>query len=256
MKNKFYILLVILLVNNFFCSAYFVSAQTIEHIPFIILNKKTLTLNIGENFQLIAVTGYGNKITFKSSNSKVASVNTYGFITAKKPGTAIIIAKVKGAESSCQVKVNKTIITLDKTYVSLEHNEIVSLQASASNGSEITWKSSKKSVAIVEDGVITGLKPGEAIITAKADGTEKNCRVLVRQPKITIYNKKLVLSCGESKQIQVTVSSKIIPTFRSSRSSIAIVDENGVVTAVKSGTARISVKVDNITKFCEIEVKK
>ena len=55
----------------------------------------------------LSVYGGSGKITWKSSNSKVASVNKSGKITAKKPGTCTITAKRNGVKLKCKVTVKK-----------------------------------------------------------------------------------------------------------------------------------------------------
>lgn len=63
----------------------------------------------------------------------------------------------------------------------------VTLKGQTSNGSPISWKSQKSSVAeIDENGKISAKKPGETTITAKADGTKKTCHVTVKKPKVTL----------------------------------------------------------------------
>ena len=54
--------------------------------PWIVLTKYSKTMAVGEEFGLIAVASNGKQPTFKSSKSSIASVNTYGWITAKKAG--------------------------------------------------------------------------------------------------------------------------------------------------------------------------
>ena len=63
--------------------------------PWIVLTKYSKTMAVGEEFGLIAVASNGKQPTFKSSKSSIASVNTYGWITAKKAGTCKITAKIK-----------------------------------------------------------------------------------------------------------------------------------------------------------------
>ena len=55
--------------------------------PVIILTRYSKTMAIGEEFGLIAIASNGKQPTFKSSKSSIASVNTYGLITEKKPVT-------------------------------------------------------------------------------------------------------------------------------------------------------------------------
>lgn len=62
-------------------------------IDFLILGVYEKSLEVGDEFCISAVASNRNKITFRSSNSKVASVSTYGQIIAKKPGEAKITVK-------------------------------------------------------------------------------------------------------------------------------------------------------------------
>lgn len=247
------ILYAFLMISFLFTSSI---AYAVDEIPFIILSQYQATLCIHETMNLIAITSNGKFPTFKSSDSKVASVNTYGEITAKKKGTAVITAKIKNAEASCKITVKKTELTLNKKNISLERNETFSLSATTSNHSPVTYKSNKKSVATVdENGKITGVKPGNAIITACADGTSKTCQVTVRQPEIKLNKSEITLLRGESFSLSATVSSGIKPVFRSNRSKIATVDSNGKITALKHGTALITVKADGSSQLCEVVVE-
>ena len=98
------------------------------------------------------------------------------------------------------------------------------------------------------------MKPGEATITVKADQTQVQCKVKVKKPVITLSAKKFTLNPGESKNIKAKVSSGLDPTWSSSKSSVAFVDQSGNVTAVKTGTATIKAKLDGITATCVITV--
>lgn len=223
---------------------------------FVLLSRYHATVDIGDEIYIIAVTSTGDSPTWKSSSSKIASVNTYGKVTAKKPGTVTITAKIKNGEASCKVTVKKTTVTLSQTSVSLERGETFGLSAATSNQSAVTWKSSKKSIAIVdENGLVTGMKPGETIITASADGTSKTCKVKVKYPTVKLNKSKLKLYRGQTAKLTATVSSSASPVWKSNKKSVAVVDENGTVTAMKHGTAVITATVDSITRSCEIIVE-
>ena len=257
LKIKKILYTVLLLITILFASPA-VTSITIKAAPieFVILSAYKETLDIGDEFYLIALTSNGKMPTFKSSSSSIASVNTYGKITAKKSGTATITAKIKNGEATCKVTVRKTEIALSKTSISIEHGETFALTASTSNRSQITWKSNKKSVAAVDDhGKITGVKPGEAVITASADGTSKTCRVTVKAPSVKLSTAKLKLNRGQTAKLSAVVSSKISPSWRTNKSSVATVREDGTVTAIKHGTAIITATVDGISRTCEVTVE-
>lgn len=223
---------------------------------FVILNTYAETMQIGDELQLLAISTDGKRVRYSSSNSRVASVNVYGCITAKKAGTAKITAKTANGASSCQITVEKTVITLKQKTVSLENGGQYALKASASTGHELTYRSSKKSVATVdENGLITAVKSGSTTVTVSCDGTKATCKVTVRQPRITISSKKLTLYRKQEARLSVTSTSTSTPKWKSNRSSVATVDQNGVVTAVKHGTATITVTIDGVKKTCEVTVK-
>ncbi len=227
-----------------------------DSLGFVLLSKYHATVDVGDEFYIIAVTTTGDMPKWKSSSSKIASVNTYGKVTAKKPGTVTITAKIKNGEASCKVTVKKTTITLSQTSVSLERGENLRLSANTSNQSDVTWKSSKKSIATVdEQGNVTGMKPGETTITASVDGTSKTCRVKVNYPKIKLNRSKLKLWRGQSAKLSAEVSSFVTPVWKSNKKSVAVVDETGTVTALKHGTAVITACVDSVTRSCEIIVE-
>jgi uncharacterized protein YjdB len=250
-------ILLCLSISILFNPAQAVSALTSDSLSFVVLSQYKATLDIGDEIYILAITSSGKQAAWKSSNSKIASVNTYGIITAKKAGSAVITAKIKNAEASCYVTVNKTKITLDKTAASMEHGESLKLSAVTSNGSPVTWKSKKTSIATVDEyGKVTGMKPGEAIITAAADGSTASCTITVRLPEVRLNQSSATLYRGQTAKLAADVSSGITPKWKTNKKSVVIVDATGTVTAVKNGTAVITATVDGVSKSCEIIVQK
>ncbi len=232
------------------------SAIHAKSVDFIVLSSYDMTLNIGDE-AFITAFSTGNVPKFKSSDRKIATVNSYGKVTAKSNGTCKITAYTTTSEASCNIRVNKTEISLNKKSVTLERNETFKLTAVTSNNSIPKFRSNKKSVAVVEDnGTITGKKPGEATISIKADKTTVYCNVKVKQPTIKLNRLYLALYRNQTAQLTAEVSSGISPTWKSNRTKVATVDNNGRVTARKNGTALITAKADGVTKVCEVVVEK
>lgn len=232
-------------------------AQAAPSLGFVILNSYSKVMNIGEECYLAAITSTGKKPSFSSNNSKVASVNTYGKITAKKAGTARITAKIKNGEASCTVRVAATKIQLSARSISLENGYCAKLSATASTGRPVTFRSNKKSVATVDsNGVITAKKPGTATILASADGTTESCIVTVKKPQLYLSKSSVNLYRNRRFRLIVKSTSKSIPKWKSNKKSVAMVDDNGNVTTIKNGTATITVTVDGVSKTCEVIVKK
>ncbi len=231
-------------------------ADTFDIIPFVLLSNYSETLNIGEKFQLYAVASTGKFPVFKSSDSKVASVNTYGYITAKGAGTATITAKINKAEASCKITVRKTVITIQSAKTSIEAGETLLLSSKTSNGSTVVWKSSLKSIATIDEaGVVTGIKPGKTVITASSDKSTDTVTITVKSPSITLNRTSISLYRGQTFQLSTKVSSALPPIWKTNKKSVAVVDENGNVTALKHGTATISATVSGVAKTCTITVK-
>lgn len=85
----------------------------------ISISKSSETIYINETTSLSATVVPSNatnkNIIWTSSNSEIASVNSYGTVTGKGAGTAIITAKTEdgGYTASCNVTVNIPPLTLD-----------------------------------------------------------------------------------------------------------------------------------------------
>lgn len=234
----------------------FISIQSVSSYSFVILSKYNCTLKIGQSFYLAGIASNGKRIIWKSSKSSIASVNTYGQVTAKKAGTCKITGKVTGGEASCQVTVEKTRITLSASNLTIENGSSATIRASSSNGSPITWKSQKSSVATIdENGKITALKPGETNLTAKADGSTKVCKLTVKKPKITLSQSNASLYRKQQITLKAKTSSGRAVTWKTKKKSVATVSASGKVTAIKHGTAIITANLDGVTKECEIIVK-
>ena len=73
---------------------------------------------------------------------------------------------------------------------------------------------------------------------------------------ISLNRKSASLYRKEKLRLEVRSTSKSVPVWKSSKKSVAVVDSNGTVTAVKNGTAIITVTVDGVKKSCEVTVKK
>lgn len=74
----------------------------------IYLNKISLSLDVKKTAALKAtVQGISKKVTWKSSNTKIATVNQNGKVTAKKRGSCTITAMANGKKASCKVTVTE-----------------------------------------------------------------------------------------------------------------------------------------------------
>lgn len=150
----------------------------------VTLNKKTVTVYKGKTTTLKAnVTGADAlKVTFTSSNPKVAAVNkTTGKVTAKAKGTVVITAKCGDVKATCKVTVKNPTLTLNKTAVSVKAGKTTKITAKAAPSGKVTYKSNNKKIATVSsNGTIKGIKKGTAKITVTCNGVTKTVKVTVK----------------------------------------------------------------------------
>ncbi|MBQ2801849.1 MAG: Ig domain-containing protein [Lachnospiraceae bacterium] len=162
---------------------------TVEAASKVKLNKTKATLYVGKSTQL-KVKGTTKKVTWKSSNKKVATVTSKGKVTAKKKGKAIITAKVSGKKYTCKVTVKDIAlksISLNKTSVTLDMQDTYKLKVKYSPTNttvkkEVTWISSNTDVAIVDEwGEVYACNAGKTTITAKVGNKKAKCTVTVKE---------------------------------------------------------------------------
>lgn len=121
------------------------------------------------------------KVTFKSSNKKVATINSKGVITGKKAGKAVITVKVGKYTKKLTVKVKKPSFKLVKSSAKLKKGKKTTIKVKAAPVSKVTYKTSNKKVATVNSkGVVTAKKKGTAKITVKCNGITRTFKVTVK----------------------------------------------------------------------------
>lgn len=232
-----------------------------QHVSsFEILNEAIL-LNPGENFELqyiILPEDTSNKtVLWESADSNICAVSRDGIITAINPGTTLVTGTTEDGNlrNECIVKVIQPVesIQLTKNEISLKVGENTQISANIlpynAYNKSIIWKSSDETIANVdESGMITALKAGAVDITAfsiENPDIQDKCAVTVIQPVAAISIDKIILElkCNDSEQLTATVypadaSDKTI-NWISSDNSIAFVNSNGTVYALKEGEAHI-----------------
>ncbi len=234
----------------------------------VTLDKTTLTLAVGETAQLTATVNPDDatdkNVAWASSDESVAKVAN-GKVTAVKAGKATITAKCGGKTAECAVTVTVPTgsVNLDKTALSLAVGETVQLTATVkpddATDKNVAWTSSDESVAKVDNGKVTAVKSGKAMITAKCGGKTAECVVTVTVPvsSITLDKTALSLAVGESTTLTATVkpddaTDKNVAWY-SSDESIAKVD-NGRVTALKIGSATVTSTLASFSVSCKVTV--
>ena len=261
-----------------------ISPNKIIHVESVSLSETALELGEGETKLVTATVSPENatnkNLIWSSSDESVATVEN-GLVTALKEGkTEIIVKSEDGYKSaSLEVKVNKTpsvihveSISLDKTELDMITGDRVTLNAtvlpSDAKDKSVTWSSSDESiVAVNKNGRVTAVSAGKATITATtADGgLTATCVINVTQKVVSVTGVSLDVDSvefrvGETKQLTATVlpsnaSNKDV-IWSSTSEAVVTVDENGLITAVGTGSAIVTVKtVDgNYQDYCIVTV--
>lgn len=167
------------------------------------ISTKKATIYVGSK-KVLKVNGTNQKVSWKSSNSKIANVSK-GTVTGKKAGTVTITATVLKKKYICKITVRNTTssgtdtdnpnppfipvtsISLSDTSVRLEEgtSKIISASILPHNASNknVYWYSDDTSIASIEDGKITAINVGTTKITAQNGYQTVTCTIEVYSPK-------------------------------------------------------------------------
>ena len=219
---------------------------TVTVVDNIELNKEALELRVGKNekLEVSVLASASSVVTWASDDEDVATVNAEGVVTAVSKGTATITATTAGgATAECTVTVSE-YIRLETTYITLtaESEKEVTVAETAPSNAEVTWTSEDENVATVDNnGKVTAVGAGRTkVIATTAGGATAECTVEVNEA-ITLSKSELTLVEGEEEALTAEVKpSTAEVTWKSSKTSVATVDEDGKVTAVAPGSATIT----------------
>ena len=228
----------------------------------------------------------GGEVTYSSSNPKIAKVDENGVVTAVMKGHAVITAVVKADRKSYKAQLKLNIIrpatsvsvnaaklpvyepsdgkvapfltdrsnedenTLPVLLLPVKKKIAITAEVEPKDASDrnVTFATSDESVFSVVKSSITGITPGEAILTIASKSNPDilaRYRVLVVQPvtKLTVESSAPSVTVGQ----QITVTAKVSPEnatmkdviWSSGDERIATIDANGTITGIKRGTGRI-----------------
>lgn len=114
---------------------------------------------------------------------------------------------------------------------------------------------------MVDDSDVKYDVPGEYAATISAIDIYDNeafveTKIKIKQPEVILDEKELILNIGETKKINATINGKdTVAKFSSSDEKVARIDDNGELTALKSGKASITIAANNVSETCNVIVK-
>ena len=164
-------------------------------------------------------------------------------------------------------QIKATAASLDKTELTINKGAAAQLNLSVTpeNFTDIVdWKSTDTNIVTVSDnGVVKAVGVGTATVKVTVGDVSATCKVTVLQPVTGISLNKSSLTMDALGTFQMTAS--VYPdgandkriTWSSSDPAIASVDENGLVTALKKGTATITAAAmdgSGVKSTCKVTV--
>ena len=228
-------------------------------------------------------TTQSKSVEWKTSDASVAVVSSTGLVTAKKTGTVTITA-VSKADSSIQSKVTIKVLShiTDVTvtgpsgtlYTDTKYKFTAKITPDdTTDNKTVIWSVSDSNIAqIAKDGTLSFKKAGTVDVIATVKATSSNTVI----KKLTVTGVKRVINVSSvaldkttvnlKKEETVKLNATIAPadadnkevTYTSSNSAVAKVDNTGLVTALSSGEAVITVttKDGSKTASCKVTVAK
>lgn len=246
------------------------------------LNENSIQLENGKATKLTTTitpeNAFNKKVTWETSDSTVATVDSNGNVKAISVGTAIITAKTRNEKiAKCTIIVKNPIIEatelkLNKTEIKLEENKTEKLIATIIpanvTNKTLIWKSSNPKVATVDNtGNIKAVSVGKTTVTVKtSNGKTATANIEVKNINVNVKlnhtSLKVVLEDTKTIQLIANVTPENVADkyksviWTSSNNEIATVNSKGLVTLKNKGTVTIQAQTSNKkTAKCKIVVE-
>ncbi len=175
--------------------------------------------------------------------------------------------KCDTCDDTMSVKIPVASVELSQTEITLEVDGTATLTAAVTpdnaTNKTVAWESDKESIATVDNtGKVTAIAQGTAKITATADGKSANCTVTVTAKPVPVTGIELdktaiTLEIDETQTLTATLApdnatDKTV-TWTVAPSGVVSV-ENGVITALKDGTATVTATANGKSANCTVTV--
>ena len=196
-----------------------------------------------------------------------------GKVTAVQKGTALITARAGARYAACAVQVTTAAVPLRKLLVQPESMELKIGQSKAlevrfwpedTTERNVQWSAAPEGVVQVQDGTVTALADGDAVVTATVGTHSASCTVaagnrIVPVESVRLSRGSLVLKVEDTASLTATVlpenaTDKTVHWAVSMPGIVQLVD--GEVTAVAVGSTNILATAGEQQALCVVQVKK
>lgn len=257
------------------------AVTVLQNVSGISFEKSEVTVNRGgESVRLIATVepadAYNKNIIWTFENEAIATVDEYGWIFGKAVGKTTVHATTVDGEfkASCLVTVNEPVtgVSLDiKEVDSLYRDETVTLTPTVypdfieeNINKNVIWTSSDESIAVVENGTVKAVGPGEAVITVTTEdgGFTDTCKVRCFMPveEITTESDIYFIKIGEQQKIDAVILPENASFPEVEWTVVSGGDyftcEDGLITGLDKGNGLVRItSTDNPEVTKEIEIR-
>ena len=246
------------------------SVRVVEHT--VTLDQSSATIPLYSTLQLNATVtppdGYEPTVVWSSSRPGIATVTQDGLVKGYMTGTVTITARAGQSTATCVVTVipiYATGIALNTYQEDMEVGEVTRIIAYVApndvTNSEVSWSVTGNDVISASwngsgnECIVIAEKAGTATVTATTtDGTNLSATCVIRvsgsEPvyipveSISLNKSSLTMNVSSTRHLVATVlpanATNRTVTWTSSNSNVVSVDEDGVITANKAGTATIT----------------
>ncbi len=204
-----------------------------------------VTLKEGDTYQ-IEFESNDELINFESSDDQIVTVNNSGLVEAKKDGVATItVSSTKDENLSFDIEVTVeklVILSVDKNEYTIKVGETEIIQYTSNE--DVVFESSDTSILSIDNqGQITGVSDGEAIITitSSVDGTLSETVIVTVRKVIQIDVEKDYYEMWIGKTENILYTSNEDVYFEVDDMTIASVSSSGMITGIKNGMTTIDI---------------
>lgn len=255
-----------------------------EPVQSVVLFPTKIDITIGDSYPIVLTfepeRPDNMEVKWVSSNENVLTVSDSGVVKGVGGGDAVVsvitLDGIKVASCDVHVRVPVTGITLSKnmveTTLSAGNYQLSYTIAPEGDGvdTSVIWSSSNEDILTVDqNGFVTFVSPGNATVICQTNdiGTDGNnllatCDFFISEPvtQVSLDFTDITLKLGDvfrltAEILPLNATDKSV-TWISSNTSVVTVDENGLLTAVGTGSAAVLVQSNDsgITAMCNINV--
>jgi alpha-tubulin suppressor-like RCC1 family protein len=233
-----------------------------------------------QNFGAVAKDASGNTISgltfaWSSSAPAVATVDSRGVVTAVGNGTATVTAGTGGVSGSAAMTVSQVVVAVQPEaevgLTALGATHQFSVEATDSRGHPVTgqtftWVSSDTDVATIDaTGLATAVGNGSATITATTGGISGSVTLTVSQTPVGVVvtpGIDTLSALGDTVRFGASArdaNDRVIVgqsfTWSSSIPAVAMVDDDGVATALDNGSVTITATLADLSSSASLTVR-